>query len=317
MSSIANLPYGEILDYWYERLEGHKDRNKFLVTKLIEAFTFQSKTNTEYDNYEFIAFPKGRKHQLTIKPQLAIVIPVFVNSKKDIKDIENLIQSIHQLEYPPDMVILVDDGSSIGYEYPDSYFHHKHKQNCGPAKARNTGIKIALENGMEIIAFTDSDCILDKAWTKQLIFHFQKKSNCSIVSGNTISYDKQWLGTYHNMNGTLNGRKFKNSERLLYGTTANLAITAEVAKRIKFNESFPNAAGEDIEFCFRANQAGFKILHQEKMIVHHNYGYNNNIFTSLRKFRNQFKRYSKGEQELLKLVPEYYVYLNETVEIRV
>ncbi len=315
MSSISNLPYGKILDYWYEKLKGHKHKNKFLLTKFIEAFTFKSiSISTNLEN-EFVPFPIGRKHNLPIKPKIALVIPVHAKSDKDIQDLKNLFTSIDNLEYKPDFVIVIDDESPLTYNIPKHFLTLNNEVNSGPAKARNRGIKIALFNEADIIAFADSDCILDRNWTKQIIFHFQQNQTCGIVSGNTISKDNHWFGTYHNINGTLNGRKFKNSNRLLYGTTANLAITAEVGKKVKFNETFPNAAGEDIEFCFKANKEGFEINYNREMVVFHNYGYTTKIYESLKIFRNQFRKYGNGEKILLELIPEYYAYFNETEEI--
>jgi len=315
MSSISNLPYGKILDYWYENLKGHKDRNKFLLTKFFEVFTFKSKNLPTSKDPVFADFPIAKKHNLPIKPKIGIVVPIYAKSKKDTNDLQNLFQSILNLEYEPDAVILIDDCSSVNYEFPNHFIQLKQKKNLGPAKARNKGIELVLQQQMDIIAFTDSDCILDKEWTKQIIFHFQKDKNCSLVSGNTISCDKNWFGTYHNINGTLNGRKFQESDKLLYGTTANLAITAEVARQIKFNEQFPDAAGEDIEFCFRANKAGFAIKFNEKVIANHHYGYTKNFFSNLRKFRKQFMKYGKGESILLEQIPEYYTYFDKTEEI--
>ncbi len=316
MSSLSNLPYGKILDYWYENLKGHKDRNKFLLTKFIEAFTFKSSLKNSNVDYKYVPFPKGKKHNLPIKPKIALVIPVYVESNNDIQDAKNLFESIENLEYKPDIVIVIDDESPLTYDIPKQFLKLNNEVNSGPAKARNRGIETALNNEADIIAFADSDCILDKDWTKQIIFHFQQYHSSGIVSGNTISKDNHWFGTYHNINGTLNGRKFRNSDRLLYGTTANLAITAEVGKRVKFNEAFPNAAGEDIEFCFRANKEGFDINYNREMVVFHNYGYTSKINESLRIFRNQFRKYGKGEKILLKEIPEYYAYFNETEEIQ-
>jgi GT2 family glycosyltransferase len=140
-------------------------------------------------------------------------------------------------------------------------------------------------------------------------------SNFHILSGSTFSADKHWFGTYHNINGTLNGRVFRQSERLLYGTTANLALTDSVARIIHFNENFPIAAGEDIEFCFHANTKGFAIKHVPSMTVFHNYGYSNDFVDNLKRFRGLFKKYGQGEKILLREIPQYYTYFMRTVEI--
>ena len=315
MSSLSNLPYGSILDYWYEKLEGYKYRNRFLVTKFIEAFTFKTYSDAGESSYPYVAFPKGEKHQLPDDPKLGIVIPVYCQTAKDINDLQNLFKSIAQLSRQPAYVVLVDDDSPVEYEKPAHFLFFKQAKNGGPAKARNKGIDILLSRNTDIIAFTDVDCILNKNWSKQIIDWFQQHKHCSLVSGNTISHDKHWFGCYHNINGTLNGRKFKQSNRLLYGTTANLAITSAVANQIRFNEAFPNAAGEDIEFCYKANKTGFEIHFNREMEVFHNYGYTRNLLKSFRVFRRQFKKYGEGEKVLLGEVPEYYVYFDKTVEI--
>jgi hypothetical protein len=136
------------------------------------------------------------------------------------------------------------------------------------------------------------------------------------LSGRTFSYNQNWLGEYHDLDGTLNGRRFKGSDFLLYGTTANLAITADVGRSNNFREQFPDAAAEDIEFCFRALSKGFGIRHADTMVVHHDYGYNGTPFGNLIKFCRQFQKYGKGERVLRVHSPDYYGYHNKTVTIR-
>ena len=317
MSSLSNFPYGKILDYWYEKLSGNTNRTKFLLTKCVEfsAFKSKSKKDKPVANIKFVKFPDAIAKNIPENPVVSIVIPAFVRTEKDKQNIVNLFNSIQKQTQKPDCVILIDDCSPADFICPNTVIYHRLPQNSGPAKARNVGKKIALDKSSDIIAFTDTDCILSENWLETICISLNKMKLTSILSGNTISYDKNWFGTYHNLNGTLNGRKFKNSEKLLYGTTANLAITKETAAKIDFSENFPLAAGEDIEFCFRANQQGFVIKYVQKMIVFHNYGYTRNFYKNLQKFRNQFKKYGQGETTLVKEVPNYYAYFDKTEEI--
>jgi glycosyltransferase involved in cell wall biosynthesis len=317
MSSLSNLPYGKILDYWYEKLSGNKNRTKFLLTKCLEFMAFKRHSSKQNGKnlYQYVDFPQSIPNMISEKPIISIVIPTYIRSQKDITDIENLLQSIKKQSIQPNNVIIIDDCSPIKYNFPKQVSVYHQQINSGPAKARNSGKKIALENNSDIIAFTDTDCILSENWIETIINSFQDSKDFQILSGNTVSFDKNWFGTYHNLNGTLNGRKFKDNERLLYGTTANLAITKEVAENIDFSEYFPLAAGEDIEFCFRANQSGFAITHIPQMIIFHNYGYTCNLLKNLKSFCRQFKRYGQGEVTLLQKVPEYYAYLDRTEEI--
>ncbi|WP_163217633.1 glycosyltransferase family 2 protein [Bacteroides sp. 224] len=316
MSSLSNVPYGKILDYWYERLSNNPFQIKFLLTKIIEIIAFKKySTKQNNNNYQYIDFPLPIANNIPQNPTISIVVPTYIKNQKDINDIENLLQSISKQSISPNNVIIVDDCSPIEYSFPKHIQVYRQPENSGPAKARNFGKKIALENNSDVIAFTDTDCILSKNWIEAIISEFQNSKKAQILSGNTISYDKNWFGIYHNINGTLNGRKFINSEQLLYGTTANLAITRQVAEDVNFNEEFPLPAGEDIEFCFRANQNGFAIKYNSQMVISHNYGYTTNLFQNLKSFNRQFRRYGQGETTLLNEIPEYYAYFDKTEEI--
>lgn len=315
MSSLSNLPYGKILDYWYEKLKGKPYRYKFLLTKTIEVFTFKSYSGYYNNKHNYFDFTTPRKNNVPDNPKVSIVIATYLKSDKDKQDLSNLIQSIEKQNLKPSEVIVIDDCSPINYTFPDNLKVEKLQKNSGPAKARNLGKKIALDNASDVIAFTDTDCILSENWISIITQSFIDNKNFQILSGDTPAFDKGWFGTYHNINGTLNGRQFKNSDRLLYGTTANLAITREVAEQIDFNENFPIAAAEDIEFCFNASKQGFAIKYLPTMTVFHNFGYNGQLFKNLKRFREQFKKYGQGEKMLLKVIPNYYAYFDRTNEI--
>jgi glycosyltransferase involved in cell wall biosynthesis len=319
MSSLSNVPYGKILDYWYEKLSYNPYRIKFLATKFVEIIAFKkhsSKQNSKIFQFQYVDFPLPINNNISENPIVSIVVPTYIRNQKDLTDIENLLHSIEKQTVMPKNIIVIDDCSPIEYSFPKEIQVFRQAINFGPAEARNWGKHIAVENKSDIIAFTDTDCILSENWIETIIYGFQNSRDFQILSGNTISYDKNWFGIYHNINGTLNGRKFKDSERLLYGTTANLAITKEVAEAINFSEEFPLAAGEDIEFCYRANQYGFAIKHISIMKLSHNYGYSSNLWKNLKSFSRQFKRYGQGETVLLTEVPEYYAYFDRTEEIQ-
>lgn len=315
MSSLSNLPYGKILDYWYEKLRGKSYRYKFLLTKTVEVFIFKSHSSKNVNKYNYFDFPISIKNSVPGNPKLSVVIPTFIKSDKDRKDLINLLNSIENQTIQPNNIIIIDDCSTINFKFPNNVKVCRLEQNSGPAKARNIGKKIAIENGSDIIAFADTDCIVSENWVSTITQSFLSNKNFQILSGDTPAFDKSWFGTYHNINGTLNGRQLKNSERLLYGTTANLAITRAVAEQIDFNENFPIAAAEDIEFCFKANRQGFAIKYVPTMTAFHNFGYNDQLIKNLRQFRKQFKRYGQGEIFLLKEIPNYYAYFDKTDEI--
>jgi glycosyltransferase involved in cell wall biosynthesis len=315
MSSLSNLPYGKILDYWYEKLSGKQYRYKFLFTKIVEVFIFKSYGGNGSNRHNYFEFPEPIQNTVSENPKLCIVIPTFLTSENDLQNISNLLNSISKQALQPNEVIIIDDCSPISFSFPASVTFFRLEQNSGPAEARNIGKKLAIEHDSDIIAFTDTDCILSENWISSIVQSFLDFKDFQILSGDTSAHDKNWFGTYHNINGTLNGRQLKNSERLLYGTTANLAITKEVAANIEFNKNFPNAAGEDIEFCFKSNMQGFAIKYIPTMTVFHNFGYSGRLSKDLKLFIQKFKKYGQSEKILLQQIRNYYVYFDRTNEI--
>lgn len=319
MSSLSNLPYGKILDYWYERLKGKEKRWKFILTKVIEIYAF-TKHKDKKDNKKKKELTNLNndviQNKINTKPNVSVIIPTYIRNDFEKQSLIRLVKILTEQEYKINEIILVDDCSPVDYEKFKNVTILKNKENGGPAIARNKGIQKAIENNADIIAFTDVDCVPDTNWILSIVKKYQNDKSVSIVSGNTKSYSADWFSQYHEINGTLNGRVFKSSDNLLYGTTANLAITREVAEIIRFNEKFPLAAGEDIEFCFTAIKKGFKVKHCKDAIIYHDFGYNGNPIKNMKRFMNQFSRYAKGEKTLLELSPDYYEYFNETIEIQ-
>jgi glycosyltransferase involved in cell wall biosynthesis len=113
-------------------------------------------------NTEFVDFPEAINNTFPDNPTVSIVIPVYIRTKKDIQDIHNLINSINKQTLRPDHTILIDDCSPASFNYPAEIIYKKLSKNSGPAKARNAGKNIALDLNSDIIAFTDSDCILSE-----------------------------------------------------------------------------------------------------------------------------------------------------------
>ncbi|MBO4588550.1 MAG: glycosyltransferase family 2 protein [Bacteroidales bacterium] len=286
-------------------------------------YSFKKKSNPlpsiKAAQSDYREFASPLENSISSTSKTAVVVPCYIRDARSADQLKRLYQTLIGQEVKPDLVIFVDDCSP--YPYDESAFggivFRKQKKNCGPATARNVGLEYALSQGADIVAFTDSDCILSPGWMSSIKHFFLNNKYANILSGNTLSYGNSWFDKYHELNGTLNGRMFKGKEHLLYGPTANLAITKNVGISIEFDTSFPNAAGEDIDFCLQANRCGFRAFFCEDMKIEHDYGYGRSFIGNLKRFIKQFERYADGEKVLLDKNPSYYMYFENTKEISV
>lgn len=305
------------LEYWSKKLKGKSYRMAFLLTKVVEmiAFKLSHKSVKSLELREFLQFPPPKPNAINSDSKIAMVVPAYVSSKEDETRLMNLIGSSTRQSRKFDRIYVVDDSSSFSYKLPSHVTVIRKKSRSGPAASRNIGKSIAIQEGIDIIFYTDSDCVLSPDIASCIIDSFMHEKDYQILSGKTVSKDYKWFDKYHDINGTLNGRRIRGEDRLLYGPTCNLAITREVALNLDFDESFPDAASEDIEFCFRANMNGYVIKHIPSMIVYHDFGYTGNYLFDLIKFMKKFMKYAKYNSLLISKIPDYYHYYSMSMEI--
>ncbi|RMF82162.1 MAG: glycosyltransferase [Chloroflexi bacterium] len=142
--------------------------------------------------------------------------------------------------------------------------------NRGPAGARNAGARLA--HG-DILAFTDDDCIVDSQWLRQFANCFAEH-NCAGFGGETrnpypdnipaatwqiyIDYVMQY---FRDVDGNY----------LLFPSN-NVAYRRTVFEALGgFDDSFPLAAAEDLEFGYRLAANGYRQLYCPAAIIWHHH----------------------------------------------
>jgi len=125
-------------------------------------------------------------------PRISVIVP----AKNSVRSIEGALRSLIAQDYPDFEIILVDDGSTDGtIERVKVSFPSKVKLlssgGRGPSFARNLGVAIATG---EIVAFTDSDCVAEKNWLKELARAFFEKPEAVSVGGTQKpTLDADWF----------------------------------------------------------------------------------------------------------------------------
>lgn len=321
MSCLTLFPYGQTLDYWWEALRGEPARLAFLFTKAVEMHAFRHNFRRNRQRGYPPAAPsfsrRGDGNGVGPDAQVAVVVPAFVYTAEHATMLAALCKALTG-QTRAHRLIVVDDGSPQPIHLPDPVKVHRLEGNRGPAAARNRGIALAIADGAEIIALTDSDCRPQPGWLEALVAAFLENPQAHLLSGMTQSRDRCWLGRYHDRNGTLNGRRLTEGGGLLYGPTCNMAGCRAVFEALRFDEAFPSAAAEDIEFCYRANRLGYRIAHCANAVVEHDFGYDQlPPHRAWARFYRQFRRYADGEPLLLERHPDYLAAFTGSVEIPV
>ena len=191
-------------------------------------------------------------------------------------------------------VVVVDDASPLPVPaLPEQAELMRLPVNCGPAAARNRGIERALEMGARLVLFTDADCVPAPGWAGQMD-SFLSAGSLVAAGGVTRSLGVTLLDRYHDFVGSLNGRwLLPGRKELLYAATCNMAVRASALADVRFDERFPVAAGEDVDFCLRLRAHGAIGL-ATRAVVRHDFGYPN-TWRGLGRFVRMFRRYGEAD----------------------
>jgi glycosyltransferase involved in cell wall biosynthesis len=117
-------------------------------------------------------------------PFVSVVVP----ARNAERTIDACLQSLVRVDYDPERreILVVENGSTdrtgeIIREYPVRCLYEPLR---GPSAARNRGVETAQG---EIVAFTDSDCVVTKGWLRELIRGFEAPDVWA-VAGEIVAY---------------------------------------------------------------------------------------------------------------------------------
>lgn len=225
---------------------------------------------------------------------ISIIVPVYNGERT----IQACIQSLLMQKYPNELyeIILVDNGSTdrtrerclrhytetiesneydeaVNQPIEPTIICHKaspvryiYEPIRGSYSARNTGLKHA---GGNIIAFTDADCIADKAWLKNAVSRFNDPS-VGCVAGEIRSFPPQnSIEAYLAKRERLKQVESSEDFFLPYAKTANTFYRKSVFQKIGFFEG-SWVSGGDADFSWRMQiETDYRIQFAPDTVIYH------------------------------------------------
>ncbi len=275
--------------------------------------------------------------------EATILVPNF----NGVTHLKECLASLAEQTYQNFITIIVDDASTdnslnfVRENFPEIKILALEK-NKGFARAINMGINYAQDKYQpKYIAILNNDTKVDQAWLKNLVIAIESEENIVAVASNMLYYDRPKIINSQGGKFTFTGYGFDinvNKKRVevknppkyvLASCWGATLIKSEVFQIIGLLDENYYAYFEDLDWGYRANLLGYKIIFAPEAIVYHkgsafwvNYPFKktmlcrkNSIYTILKNY--EFKNILKA---LPTILLDYFVLypagqlLNRTLE---
>ncbi|HLJ20271.1 MAG TPA: glycosyltransferase, partial [Stellaceae bacterium] len=213
----------------------------------------------------------ARRFQEPIPPGLAHSprVSVVVCSYNAERTMEACLASLEHLNYPNYEVIVVNDGSTdctleIAQRFP--YARIISQPNKGLSVARNVGAEAATG---EIVAYTDSDCVADPDWLTYLVSTMERKQLVACGGPNFPPPEDSLVPSAVAVSPGGPTHVLLTDETAEHIAGCNMAFRRDTLLALGGFDPTYRAAGDDVDMCWRFQDAGHTIGFSPAAIVWH------------------------------------------------
>jgi GT2 family glycosyltransferase len=197
-------------------------------------------------------------------PRVSVVVCTYNGGAT----LEQCLWSLRALDYPDYEIIVVDDGSTdntaeILERFPS--VRAIRQPNHGLSHARNVGLHAASG---EIVAYTDSDCFADPDWLSHLAYQFER-SDAAAVGGPNLTPEDGWLAACVAAAPGQPTHVLESDQVAEHIPGCNMAFRREALAQINGFDPQYRTAGDDVDVCWRLQQAGWWISFAPGAFVWH------------------------------------------------
>ena len=216
-------------------------------------------------------------------------VSVVVCSYNSERTMEACLASLEVLDYPDYEVIVVNDGSTdrtleIAERFP--YCRIISQPNQGLSAARNVGAQAATG---EIVAYTDSDCVADPDWLTYLVGKMEANNLAACGGPNFPPPEDSLVPAAVAVSPGGPTHVLISDEIAEHIAGCNMAFRRDVLLELGGFDPVYRAAGDDVDICWRFQDAGHTIGFSPAAVVWH---YRRN---TVKAYLNQQRGYGKAE----------------------
>ena len=210
--------------------------------------------------------------------KLSVVLITW--NKKDL--LRSCLKSLDKQNYKNFQTILVDNGSTDGtLAFIEKYYPKikvfSFKKNLGFPKAANEGIKASQS---EYVILLNNDTIVDEDFVENLLKALDTHKECCGCTSKMIDFfNRDILASAGDMMNDVGQSfprglsdsidKFNKPEEVFLITGGASIFRKKVFEKIGFFDEDYFIYGEDGDWCFQAQLAGYKFWYEPKAIVYH------------------------------------------------
>jgi len=198
-------------------------------------------------------------------PRVSVVVCAY-NAERTM---ESCLASLEHLNYPDYEVIVVNDGSKdrtleIAEKY--GYCRIISQENKGLSVARNVGAEAATG---EIVAYTDSDCVADPDWLAYLVAKMENSDLVACGGPNFPPPEESLVPAAVAVSPGGPTHVLLSDDVAEHIAGCNMAFRRSVLMQLGGFDPVYRAAGDDVDICWRLQDAGYTIGFSPAAIVWH------------------------------------------------
>lgn len=201
------------------------------------------------------AFAEAPYFKLKRAPKVSVVVCTYNGSKT----LRVCLRSLKKLNYPDYEVIVVDDGSSDAVPEVAKSFEgvrYIRQENRGLSVARNTGMEAAIG---EVVAYTDDDCRADEDWLYYLVGDLADSEFKAMGGHNFLPPEDSATAAavMASPGGPIHVMLTAREAEHIPG--CNMVFDKAALQEIGGFDPTYRKAGDDVDVCWRLQEAGHKI----------------------------------------------------------